>query len=332
LGGHRGNSYLAVIDTDNNRIFKKKARNNLSEIVMLLAPFKEQIKGIVVESTYNWYWLVDGLMDNGYQLHLANPSAIKQYEGLKHCDDITDAFHLANLLRLGILPEGYIYPKQERPVRDLLRKRMHLVQHRTAMILSFQNLVARNLGGKMNVNTINKLIEEDLQDLFENEYLVLSAKASISTIHFMRSQIIHLEKAIHNAAKVRNEYKLLKTAPGIGKTLSLTIMLETGPIERFKKVGNYASYCRCVQSNRFSNGKSKGKGNRKNGNKYLSWAYVEAANLALWNYDYIKRYHQRKTAKTNNVVAIKAIAHKLARACYYIIRDQKEFDPLKAFA
>ena len=332
MGGHRGNSYLAVIDTDNNRIFKKKARNNLSEIVMLLAPFKEQIKGIVVESTYNWYWLVDGLMDNGYQLHLANPSAIKQYEGLKHCDDITDAFHLANLLRLGILPEGYIYPKQERPVRDLLRKRMHLVQHRTAMILSFQNLVARNLGGKMNVNTINKLIEEDLQDLFENEYLVLSAKASISTIHFMRSQIIHLEKAIHKAAKVRNEYKLLKTAPGIGKTLSLTIMLETGPIERFKKVGNYASYCRCVQSNRFSNGKSKGKGNRKNGNKYLSWAYVEAANLALWNYDYIKRYHQRKTAKTNNVVAIKAIAHKLARACYYIIRDQKEFDPLKAFA
>jgi len=299
---------------------------------MLLAPFKEQIKGIVVESTYNWYWLVDGLMDNGYQLHLANPSAIKQYEGLKHCDDITDAFHLANLLRLGILPEGYIYPKQERPVRDLLRKRMHLVQHRTAMILSFQNLVARNLGGKMNVNTINKLIEENLQDLFENEYLVLSAKASISTIHFMRSQIIHLEKAIHYAAKVRNEYKLLKTAPGIGKTLSLTIMLETGPIERFKKVGNYASYCRCVQSNRFSNGKSKGKGNRKNGNKYLSWAYVEAANLALWNYDYIKRYHQRKTAKTNNVVAIKAIAHKLARACYYIIRDQKEFDPLKAFA
>jgi transposase len=123
---HSNNSYIAVIDTDNNRIFKKKVRNNLPEIIKLLAPFKQQIKGIVVESTYNWYWLVDGLMDNGFQLHLANPSAIKQYEGLKHCDDITDAFHLANLLRLDILPEGYIYPKQERPVRDLLRKRIHL--------------------------------------------------------------------------------------------------------------------------------------------------------------------------------------------------------------
>ncbi len=328
---HSNNSYIAVIDTDNNRTFKKKARNNLSEIIKLLAPFKQQIKGIVVESTYNWYWLVDGLIDNGYKLHLANPSAIKQYEGLKHSDDITDAFHLANLLRLSILPEGYIYPKHERPLRDLLRKRIHLVHYRTALILSFQNLVARNLGSKMHVSTISKMTEEDLEDLFEDDYLILSAKASISTIHFLRSRIVQLEKVIAKAAKLKSEYKLLKTVPGIWNILAQMIMLETGPIERFKKVGNYASYCRCVQSNRFSNSKSKGKGNRKNGNKYLSWAYVEAANHALWNYEYVKKYHQKKTAKTNNVVAIKAIAHKLARACYYIIRDQKEFDPAKAF-
>jgi len=108
-------------------------------------------------------------MDNGYQLHLANPSAIKQYEGLKYCDDITDAFHLANLLRLDILPESYIYPKHERPVRDLLRKRMHLVHQRTAQILSFQNLIPRNLDSKMHVSTISKINEEDLEDLFEDE-------------------------------------------------------------------------------------------------------------------------------------------------------------------
>ena len=329
---HSNNSYLGIIDTDNKRIFKKKARNDLSTIIKLLAPFSKQTKGIVVESTYNWYWLVDGLIDNGYRLHLANPSAIKQYEGLKHSDDITDAFHLANLLRLGILPEGYIYPKEQRPVRDLLRKRMQLVHQRTAQILSFQNLAARNLGRQMHVQTINKLNEEDLENLFEVQHLILSAKACIATIHFLRTRIIQLEKAIQRAAKLKKEFKLLKTAPGIWNILALTIMLETGPIERFEKVGNYASYCRCVQSNRFSNSKSKGKGNRKNGNKYLSWAYVEAANHALWNYEYVKRYYQRKAAKTNNVVAIKAIAHKLARACYYIIRDQKEFDPGKAFA
>jgi transposase len=287
--------------------------------------------GVVVESTFNWYWLVDGLMDNGYRVHLANPSAIKQYEGLKHADDVTDAFHLANLLRLGILPEGYIYPKEQRPVRDLLRKRLMLVRQRTAQILSFENLFTRNHGSRINVNAVNKLIEQDVENIFEQEYVVLSGKASIATINFLMGRIIQLEKAVLKVAKLRDEYKMLLTAPGIGKILALTVMLETGPIERFAKVGNYASYCRCVQSKWFSNSKAKGKGNSKNGNKYLSWVYIEAANYALWNYDYVKRYYQRKMAKTNNVVAIKAIAHKLSRACYYIMRDNEEFDPKRVF-
>jgi transposase len=285
----------------------------------------------VVESTYNWYWLVDGLMDNGYKVHLANPSAIKQYEGLKHSDDVTDAFHLANLLRLGILPEGYIYPKEERPVRDLLRKRLQLVQQRTSQILSLENLLARNLGRRINVNEINTLEEGDAEELFQQEHLVLSSKASIATIIFLRGRIQEIEKVTHKVAKLKKEYKLLMTVPGIHKILALTIMYETGSIERFAKAGNYASYCRCVGSNRISNEKIKGKGNRKNGNKHLSRAYIEAAHCALRHYDYVKRYYQRKMAKTNNIVARKAIAHKLARACYYIIRDQKEFEPGRVF-
>jgi len=328
---HSSNSYIAIIDNDNKRVFKKKVKNDLQNVMHVLEPYREQIKGIVVESTYNWYWLVDGLMDAGYKVHLANPSAIKQYEGLKHSDDVTDAFHLANLLRLGILPEGYIYPKGERPVRDLLRKRLQLVQQRTALILSFENLLTRNLGTRINVNEVNKLREEDVEDIFQQEYLVLSGKASIATINFLGTRIEQIEKAVHKVAKLRREYKPLMTVPGIGKILALTIMYEAGPMERFAKVGNYASYCRCVGSKRISNGKQKGKGNRKNGNKHLSRAYVEAAHNAIRHYEYVKRYHQRKMAKTNNVVARKAIAHKLARACYYIIRDQKEFDPGKLF-
>ena len=328
---HSNNSYTAIIDNDNKKVFKKKTKNDLRLVIQVLEPYRKQIKGIVVESTYNWYWLVDGLMDTGYKVHLANPSAIKQYEGLKHADDVTDAFHLANLLRLGILPEGYIYPKEERPVRDLLRKRLQLVQQRTAQILSFENLLTRNLGTRINVNEINKLIEEDVEDIFQQEQLILSGKASIATINFLGTRIQQIEKAVHKAAKLRSEYKLLMTVPGIGKILALTIMYEAGPMERFAKVGNYTSYCRCVGSGRISNGKKKGKGNRKNGNKHLSRAYVEAAHHALWNYEYVDRYYQRKMAKTNNVVARKAIAHKLARACYYIIRDQKVFDPGKLF-
>jgi transposase len=329
---HSNNSYIAIIDNDNKRVFKKKVNNDLQNIVHVLEPHRKQIKGIVVESTYNWYWLVDGLMEKSYKVHLANPSAIKQYEGLKHSDDVTDAFHLANLLRLGILPEGYIYPKEERPVRDLLRKRLQLVQQRTALILSFENLLARNLGRRLKVDEIKKLTEVDVEDIFQQEHLVQSGKASIATINFLGVRITQIEKTLHKSAKLKSEYKKLMTVPGIWKILALTIMYETGPIKRFSKVGNYTSYCRCVGSKRISNGKQKGKGNRKNGNKHLSRAYVEAANHARWNYEYVDRYYQRKMARTNNVVAIKAIAHKLARACYCIIRDQKAFDPGKLFA
>jgi transposase len=328
---HSNNSYTAIIDNDNKKVFKKKTKNDLRLVLHALKPYRDQVKGIVVESTYNWYWLVDGLIEEGYTIHLANPSAIKQYAGLKHSDDVTDAFHLANLLRLGILPTGYIYPKEERPIRDLLRKRMQLVQQRTLQIQSFQNLVSRNLGKRMNGNAVKKLSEDDVEHLFHDKHLVVSGKASIATILFLRDRIQEVEKIIHKAAKLRDEYTLLMTVPGIKKILGLTIMYETGPIERFEKVGNYASYCRCVGSKRFSNEKVKGKGNRKNGNKYLSWAYVEAAHHALQHYEYVKRYYQRKMVKTNMIVARKTIAHKLARACYYIIRDQTKFDPARVF-
>lgn len=109
-------------------------------------------------------------------------------------------------------------------------------------------------------------------------------------------------------------------------------MLETGDIRRFEQVGNFASYCRCVESQRFSNSKKKGEGNRKNGNKYLAWAFVEAAHFATQREGLIKRFFQRKAAKKNKIVAIKAVAHKLARACYHVLRDQTVFDVNKAFA
>ena len=170
---HSTNNYIAIIDNDNKRVFKKKIKNDLRLVVEALTPYQEQIRGIVVESTYNWYWLVDGLIEEGYRMHLANPSAIKQYAGLKHSDDVTDAFHLANLLRLGILPTGYIYPKEERPIRDLLRKRMQLVQQRTLQIQSFQNLVSRNLGKSMNGNAVKKLSEDDVEHLFQDRKSVV---------------------------------------------------------------------------------------------------------------------------------------------------------------
>ena len=328
---HSNSNYVGIIDAQDKRVYRHKLPNDLGHVLSALEPFRQAIEGVVVESTFNWYWLVDGLMEHGYRVHLANPAAIKQYEGLKYRDDQWDSFWLAHLLRLGILPEGYIYPRQQRPVRDLLRKRLHLVRHRTSHILSVQSFISRNLGMRLNSNTVKQLAEADLRQLFDDEHLFLAVHTSVAVMRFLAVRIRHIEHVVKEQIRLRKEFEPLLSVPGIGNILAMTIMLEVGDIRRFQQVGNYASYCRCVKSTRISNDKSKGKGNRKNGNRYLSWAYVEAANFVVRFCARARRYYQRKEAKTNKVVAIKAVSHKLARASYYIMRDQVSYDPQRLF-
>ncbi|MCK4390488.1 MAG: IS110 family transposase [Desulfobacterales bacterium] len=328
---HSSNSFIGVIDGRDRRLYKKRLPNDLDTILSALAPFKKDLVGVVVESTYNWYWLVDGLQEDGYKVHLANPAAIKQYEGLKHTDDESDSFWLAHMRRLNILAEGYIYPKEERPLRDLLRRRLLFVKHSTAHILSLQSTITRNLGTRMSVNAIKKLTEADANNLFDSPHLVLIAKSNVETISHLTKILKRIEKEVMSQIRLRKEFKLLLTIPGIGNILALTIMLEVGDIRRFAKVGNYSSYCRCVRSERLSNGKKKDENNRKNGNKYLSWAYVEAANFAMRFCPRAQRFYQRKKAKTNGIVAIKALANKISRASYYVMRDQIPYDVSKVF-
>jgi len=323
---HSSNNYIVVIDENDKRLFEKRLPNTLEAIAPALERFKETLTGVVVESTYNWYWLVDGLKDIGYNIHLANPAAIQQYSGLKHADDKWDSFWLAHIFRLGILPEGYIYPKEFRAVRDLLRRRLLYVKQRTTHILSLQSMITRNLGLRMSGNAIKKLEAEDAEELFTDSYLVFTAQQNIKTIEFLKNIIKDIEKKVLKVAELAPEFIKLKTFPGIGKILGLTIMLEVGDIKRFSKVGAYSSYCRCVKSERISNGKKKGENNKKNGNKYLSWAYVEAANFAIRFSPEAQRFYQRKKAKRNGIVAIKALSNKIARASYYVMRDQVDYD------
>jgi transposase len=329
---HSTNNVTVVINEQDQVVYQKRLPNDLSLIAQQLSSYRESLKGIVVESTYNWYWLVDGLMEKGYRVHLANTAAIQQYSGLKYTDDHSDARWLAHLLRLGVLPEGYIYPKQERAVRDLLRKRGQLVHQRTANLLSIQSLISRTTGNSISAQYIKALNIQRVDGVLPNPDLVLALKANLAVMNSADAQIEILEKAVQDRVKLRPHFRFLKTVPGIGPILALTIMLETGEIERFASVGNYASYCRCVGSKKISNGKRKGSGNTKNGNKYLAWAFVEAANFAIRFNSRIKSFYQKKKSKSHAIVAIKAVAHKLCRACYYIIKDQVAFDITKAFA
>jgi transposase len=328
---HANNSVVVVLNEQDQVRYRKRVPNELEQILQGLTPFQAQLQGVVVESTYNWYWLVDGLMEAGYCVHLANPAAMKQYDGLKYTNDDTDARWLAHLLRLGLLPTGYIYPKEERAVRDLLRKRRQLVQQRTANILSIQNLLTRNTGQALRGNQIKQLTPTTVRQLVALPEHALALQVTVAVMQHLTEQITQVEQVVHGRVKLRPAFQSLLTVPGIGRTLALTIMLETGEIGRFPTVGQFASYCRCVGSTKLSNGKRKGQGNTKNGNKYLAWAFVEAAHFAMRYEPQIRQFYQRKQAKTNVFVALKAVAHKLARACYYIMRDAVPFDVTRAF-
>jgi transposase len=329
---HSNNSVVVVKDAQGKVLYRRRLENDLRKIEQALAPYRERLAGVVVESTFNWYWLVDGLAGAGYPVKLANTTAIQQYSGLKHTDDESDAEWLAEMLRLGILPTGYIYPVAERGVRDLLRKRGQLVRQCTQNLLSVQNIMRRSDGARLKGDVIKALSVEAVREIMPQPDVALAMGANVAVIQCLQEQINGLEKVVMGRVKLRQEFRLLKTTPGIGDILALTIMLEAGEIKRFPSVGDFASYCRCVDSKKLSNRKKKGKGNAKNGNRYLAWAFVEAANFAIRCSTPVQRFYQRKKARTNGVVAIKAVAHKLARAAYHILRDEVAFDVTKAFA
>jgi transposase len=327
---HSTNNYQVLLDETGKVVYDKRLPNDINLVLREYQQF-EEIDSVVVESTYNWYWLVDGLMAAGYRVKLANPNAIQQYNGIKRTNDKSDARWLADMNRLGILKQGYIYPQEERGTRDLLRKRSQFIQQRTTHILSLETIVERQSSIRLNSQQVKILSCEELSRYLKDEDVFLAANSNLLMMQYLDQQIGEIEKRVLKKVRLKPAYKKLLEIDGIGKILALTIMLETGEIARFPSVGNYASYCRMVDSKRESNGKKKGEGNKKNGNKYLCWAFIEAANFAIRYNEVIKSYYQRKLKKTNRIVAIKTVAHKLARACFYVIRDEVEFDVKKSF-
>jgi transposase len=319
---------VVVIDDEDKRVFERRLNNDLPLTLEALSPFRESLKGIAVESTFNWYWLVDGLQEQGYDLHLVNTLAVKQYDGLKYSGDRHDAFHLAHLMRLGILPTGYIYPKEQRAIRDLLRRRLFLVQTASAQLISVQSQIWRSTGLRIKSADLRK---PDFEPHVVEGYTRQSVTAGLAVYQAAQREIDALERSAHEAIKLSDDFKILQTVTGIGKILGLTIMLETGTIERFAGPGNYASYCRCVDSRRDSNGKKKGEGNAKAGNKYLSWAFSEAAHFTVRFEPMAQRFYERKKVRTNGIIAIRAVARKLARATWMMLKHQVPYDASRMF-
>ena len=328
---HGNNLVIGIVNQDGQRFKHQKLACDLKLVDDYLSPLKAQIKSMAVESTYNWYWLVDGLRALGYPVVLANPAEIEQYSGIKHADDKNDAYFLADLLRLNILPTGYIYDAKLRPVRDLLRRRMGLVHQRTALMLSFKSLYTRTTGQAMSLSRLKGMEADQAEKLYTHPANRLIATLQLELIEELAESVATIEQTVLASARELPCYEPLQTLPGVGRILGMTITMEIGELGRFKDAGNFASYCRTVDSKRLSNGKKKGGNNQKCGNKYLAWAFVEAANFAKRYDERCRQWFDRKAAKTGTVIATKALACKLAKAAWHVINEQSTYDPKRMF-
>jgi hypothetical protein len=193
---HSDNCFVVVSDDADKVLYSRRLHNNLAEICSALTPYQADLFGVVVESTYNWYWLADGLIDAGYSLHLANTTAIKQYDGLKHRRDESDARHLAHILRLGLLPEGHIMPRATRAVRDLACKRMQLVQQRTAQIVSIETCMAQQTGGRLSSNDVKQLTDAHVDAMSLGVSESMGLKANLAVMQALQVQIDVIETAL----------------------------------------------------------------------------------------------------------------------------------------
>lgn len=189
-----------VLDDNGRVLYQQRLRNELPGVPAAFAPFRETLQGIAVESTYKLYRVVDGLMDAGDVVHLTHVPALPQYSGLKHADDHHDARWLAHLLRLGLLPTGRIYPKADRPLRDLLRKRGQWVRQKTAVVLSLQSLLARLTGQRISLNRIRQLIPDAVSALVPAPEQGLSVTSSLTVLRCLEAQITEVERAVRAQA------------------------------------------------------------------------------------------------------------------------------------
>jgi transposase len=328
---HGNNLVIGVINQDGKRLMHRKLDCSLEQVEEFLRPLKLRLQSMAVESTFNWYWLVDGLRAQGYPIDLANPAKIEQYSGLKHADDKDDAFHLADLQRLNILPKAHVYDPELRPVRDLLRRRTNLVHQHTALLLSMQSLYTRTTGQRLDLGEAKKLEPKQAPKLYEHPANQLIAQVQVEHIQALAKSIHRIEKAVLDCAREIPLYEKLLTLPGIGRILGMTITMEVGDISRFKTAGDFASYCRMVDAKRLSNGKCKADNNQKCGNKYLAWAFVEAANFARRYDESCRRWYDRKAAKAGKIIATKALGCKLAKAAWFVMAQQCNYDEQRMF-
>lgn len=325
--------YVCITDAAGTILVHKNLRTNPQAFIRVIEPYRDDL-AVAVECVFVWYWIADLCARMGITFVLGHALYMKAIHGGKVKNDRIDSEKIAALLRSGMLPQAYAYPEEMRSTRDLLRRRMYLVRKQAELQGHIQN--TRH---QYNMPAFEKRIDravnrEGIAERFEDSMVAASIQIDSNLLDSLHEQILFVERQIGEQAREHDPVavQLLRTIPGIGKILALTILYEVGDIARFPAVGKFISYARLVKCAHESAGKRVNGRNNKIGNAHLKWAFSEAACLFLRESEQAKGWHQKLVSKYGKAKALSVIAQRIGRTAYFVLKRRTPFDREKFFS
>jgi transposase len=324
---HARTMYLCILNQDGEILVHRNMPAGPEPFLKAVAPYREDVV-VCVECIFTWYWLADLCAREEIPFVLGHALYMKAIHGGKAKNDKIDAQKIAVLLRGGMLPQAYVYPAAMRGTRDLLRRRMHLMRKRAELLAHIQNTNSQYNLPEIGKKIAYKANRDGVAERFPEPAVQKSIEVDLALIDHYDQLLRDVELSIGKTAKQHNAHTLylLRTVPGIGEILSLVLLYEIHDIQRFPRVQDFVSYCRLVKCAKESAGKRYGTSGTKIGNAYLKWAFSEAAVLFLRNNPVGQKYLTRLEKKHSKGKALTILAHKLARAVYYMLKRQTAFD------
>ena len=324
---HAKAMYVCILDQQGNKLVHKNLPTTPEAFLRLIAPYREDLV-VGVECIFTWYWLADLCSKEGLAFVLGHALYMKAIHGGKAKNDKIDAHKIAVLLRGGMLPQAYVYPAEMRATRDLLRRRCHLVHKRAELLVHIQNTNSQYNLPEMGKKLAYKANREGVVDHFPDPSVRKSIEVDVVLIDHYDKLLGEVELYITRTAKTHDvqTFARLQSVPGIGQILALVLLYEIQDIARFPRVQDFVSYCRLVKCAKESNGKRLGTSGKKIGNVHLRWAFAEAAILFLRQNQLGKEYFTTLERKHGKAKALTVLAHKLARAVYYMLTREQAVD------
>jgi transposase len=323
---HARQMFVCVMDQEGTVLLHRNMPAEPKYLDQVLARFTGDVV-VAVECIFSWYWIADYCEEREIPFVLGHALYMKAIHGTKSKNDRIDSQKIATMLRAGMLPQAYVYPRKMRATRDLLRRREYFMHQQSELLTHVTNTNTQYNYPVFEKRIRPKANRKDLAERFVDPSARKSIEADLHLLDVYHRVLLDLEAEIKRQATQHDPvaYQLLRTIPGVGPILALVILYEIHDISRFPEVGNFISYARLVKCAHESAGKRVGGGNNKIGNAHLKWAFSEAAVLFLRERDEAKRMHQKLVAKYGKAKALSIIAQKLGRTAYYILKRKEPF-------